>query len=75
MLALQDFKVNQANYRIIISDYRMPAINGTEFLSTINEINPSVMRMLISKFEAVDKISEQFNCVDRYLQSPLKFLR
>jgi DNA-binding NtrC family response regulator len=72
MLALQHFKVNQSNYRIIISDYRMPAMNGIELLSRIKEINPSVVRVLMSAFEIEDKIFEQFNCVDKFLQKPIR---
>jgi response regulator RpfG family c-di-GMP phosphodiesterase len=71
-LALQHFEVNQSNYRIIISDYRMPEMNGIELLSRIKEINPSVVRMLISAFEIEDKVFEQFNCIDKFLQKPIK---
>ena len=74
MLALQHFEVNQSKYEIIISDYRMPAMNGIELLSRIKEINPSVMRVLMSAFEIEDRIFEQFNCVDNFLQSQSKFL-
>jgi response regulator RpfG family c-di-GMP phosphodiesterase len=72
MLALQHFKVNQSNYRIIISDYRMPAMNGIELLSRIKEVNPSVVRVLMSAFEIEDKIFKQFNCVDKFLQKPIR---
>ena len=72
MLALQHFEVNQSKYGIIISDYRMPAMNGIEFLSRIKEINPSVARVLMSAFEIEDRIFEQFNCVDKFLQKPIK---
>jgi two-component system, cell cycle response regulator CpdR len=72
MLALQHFEVNQSKYEIIISDYRMPAMNGIELLSRIKEINPSVMRVLMSAFEIEDRIFEQFNCVDKFLQKPIK---
>jgi response regulator RpfG family c-di-GMP phosphodiesterase len=72
MLALQHFEVNQSKYRIIISDYRMSAMNGIEFLSRIKEINPSVARVLMSAFEIEDRIFEQFNCVDKFLQKPIK---
>jgi DNA-binding NtrC family response regulator len=72
MLALQHFEVNQSKYEIIISDYRMPAMNGIELLSRIKEFNPSVMRVLMSAFEIEDRIFEQFNCVDKFLQKPIK---
>lgn len=50
----------------------MPAMNGIESLSRIKEINPSVVRMLISAFGVEDKIFEQFKCVDKFLQKPIK---
>jgi two-component SAPR family response regulator len=50
----------------------MSAMNGIEFLSRIKEINPSVARVLMSAFEIEDRIFEQFNCVDKFLQKPIK---
>ena len=69
-VGLTTLEVNQSSYRIIISDYRMPAMNGIEMLSRIKEINPTIVRVIMSAFEIEDKIFEQFNCVDKFLQKP-----
>ena len=50
-LALEHFQTNHQNYRIIISDYRMPTMTGMELLNKVKEINPAVTRIMISAFE------------------------
>ena len=70
-LALEHFKLNQSNYCLIISDFRMPNIDGVELLKKVKTINPSVKTVLISAFEVNEKDFEQNNCVDVFLQKPI----
>ena len=70
-LALEHFKLNQSNYCLILSDFRMPNIDGMELLKKVKTINPSVKTVLISAFEVNEKDFEQDNCVDVFLQKPI----
>jgi DNA-binding NarL/FixJ family response regulator len=49
-VGLTTLEVNQSNYRIIISEYGMPAVNGIELLSRIKEINPTVVESANERF-------------------------
>ena len=45
-LALEHFKSNQLNYKVVISDYRMPTMTGMELLSKIKDVNPAATRII-----------------------------
>lgn len=69
-LALEHFKLNQSNYSLVLSDFRMPTMNGLELLTKVKAINPAVKTLLISAYE-VNEDLEQSNCVDAFLQKPI----
>ena len=71
MLALEHFIHNRSIYRLILSDYRMPVLNGIQLLKYVKKINPSVKTILISAFDIEDKLFEEFKCVDKILQKPI----
>ena len=71
ILALEHFQINHLNYRCVVSDFRMPAMNGAELLDKIKQINPEVKRVLISAFEIEDGIFKNYQCIDKYLQKPI----
>lgn len=71
-LALVHFRHNHKNYRCIISDYRMPVMNGLELLDEVKGINPGVARILISAFEIKDSVFKHNQCVDIFLQKPVR---
>lgn len=71
-LALEHFRINHRNYRCIISDYRMPSMNGIELLNKMKEIDGGVSRILISAFEIQDEIFKSAKCIDKFLQKPVR---
>jgi DNA-binding response OmpR family regulator len=56
LLALEHFKINHKEYSHIISDIRMPTMNGFEFVREARKINPKVMLLLMTAFEIDDKV-------------------
>lgn len=49
--ALDDFKQNHDDYRLVISDVRMSQMSGVEFVSQIREIDSDVNVILMTAFE------------------------
>ena len=72
ILALEHFQHNQKNYGCVISDYRMPGLNGIQLLSKVKEMNNEVASILISAFEVGDEVFKNSNCIDKFLQKPIK---
>jgi DNA-binding NtrC family response regulator len=73
LMALDHFKANHKDCGLVLSDIRMPAINGYELVMRIKKINPKVKVILMSAFEIQDK--EFHNVlpnikVDGFLQKP-----
>jgi DNA-binding response OmpR family regulator len=55
LLALEHFRINHKDYSLIISDIRMPVINGFQFVSEARKINSKVKILLMTAFEINDK--------------------
>jgi two-component SAPR family response regulator len=55
LLALEHFRINQRDYSLIISDIRMPTMNGFEFVREARKINRKVKILLMTAFEINDK--------------------
>ena len=54
-IALEEFSKNSSDYELVISDIRMPGMNGYEFIKQIKKINPKVNVILMTAFEIEDK--------------------
>jgi DNA-binding NtrC family response regulator len=50
-LALEHFRINCKDYILVVSDIRMPGMNGFEFVRKIREISPAIKVLLMSAFE------------------------
>jgi CheY-like chemotaxis protein len=55
LLALEHFRINHKDYLLIVSDIRMPIMNGFEFVSKARKINPKIKILLMTAFEIDDK--------------------
>lgn len=53
--------LEQNDVHLIISDQRMPQMNGTEFLASVKEKYPDVLRVILTGYTDVDSITESIN--------------
>ena len=51
VLALEHFKSNHSTYSLVLSDLRMPVMNGFEFVRQVKRINPKTKALLMTAFE------------------------
>lgn len=63
VLALDYFKTDPKKFALIITDMRMPGMNGIELVSRINEIKQDIQAILISAFErdTIDDEIKRYN--------------
>ena len=74
VLALEHFQVNEYAHVLVISDFKMPGLNGMEFLKKIKALNPFVRTILMTAFEIEDKIFREYTknkIIDAFLQKPI----
>jgi DNA-binding NtrC family response regulator len=59
-------------FDVVISDYRMPAINGVDFLKTMKGIQPDAVRLVLSASTEFDAIMNAVNQAEvfRYIAKP-----
>ena len=75
MAAFEHFRINNGAYVLIISDLRMPGINGIDLIYKIKRVNPLVRTLLMTAFEANDKVFEEYiknGLINGFLQKPIK---
>jgi DNA-binding response OmpR family regulator len=74
LLALEHFMLNYKGYSLVISDVRMPVMNGFEFIKKVREILPSIKIFLMSAFDINDSQYSKILLplkVDGYIQKPI----
>jgi DNA-binding NtrC family response regulator len=72
--ALEHFHVNEHAYLVVISDFKMPGLNGMEFLNKIRDSNPFVRTILMTAFEIDDKKFQEYTkmkIINGFLQKPI----
>lgn len=59
-------------YAIVISDMRMPGMNGAEFLAQVRQTAPNTVRMLLTGYQDLSRAIEAVNDgqIFRYLTKP-----
>jgi DNA-binding NtrC family response regulator len=73
-LALEHFHLNSKDYTIVISDIRMPDINGFEFVLKIREVKPKIKVLLMTAFDINTTLfSEELLAtkVNGFIQKPI----
>jgi DNA-binding NtrC family response regulator len=73
-LALEHFRINCKDYILVVSDIRMPGMNGFEFVRNIREIKPEVKVLLMTAFDInTNIVSEELlsTKVNGFIQKPV----
>jgi response regulator RpfG family c-di-GMP phosphodiesterase len=73
--ALEHFKINRNDYALIISDLRMPVINGMQLLKTVKDLNPSARTVLTTDFDYDSKLIQDYTkkkIINGLLQKPIQ---
>jgi DNA-binding NtrC family response regulator len=60
ILALEHLKINAKDYMLIISDLRMPIINGLRLLRTVKDLNPLIRTILMTTFQIDDSLFQEY---------------
>ncbi len=76
VLALEYFKETSDKHSLIITDLRMPGLNGLELAKKIRELNTNIKIFLMTAFETRDlenHIDFKMARIDRLIQKPVRF--
>jgi DNA-binding NtrC family response regulator len=57
--AFEHFTENKENYALVISDLRMPGLNGLELLKKVKTSNPKVRTILMSAYNFEEEVKFQ----------------
>ncbi len=75
ILAVEHFRNNAANYDIVVTDIRMPHMNGFEVARAVKEIRPNIKIAFITAFEINKSEFEKVlpsTKVDAFITKPVK---
>jgi DNA-binding NtrC family response regulator len=76
LVALEHFQIDSKEYGLVMSDLRMPAMNGYEFVKKVKKIKPEVKVFLMTAFEIDEaEFSKLLKSVkiDEFIQKPISF--
>ncbi|MBK5275774.1 MAG: EAL domain-containing protein [Desulfuromonadales bacterium] len=71
--AVEGFEMLATNrIGVVVSDLRMPGMNGTEFLSRVKEMYPGIVRIMLSGKADMDSLSDAINhgAISKFLFKP-----
>jgi DNA-binding NtrC family response regulator len=72
--ALDHLKMNKRDYAVMISDLRMPVINGVQLLQTVKDLNPSTRTILLTAYNIDDSLLREYTekeIINCFLQKPI----
>ena len=76
VLALKYFKETSNKHSLIITDLRMPGLNGLELAKKVRELNINIRIFLMTAFEIRDlenHVDFKMAKIDRLIQKPVRF--
>lgn len=71
--ALEEFRSHSDDYDIVISDIRMPHMNGYEFVQQVKKLRQDIKLLIISAFEFDMDFPNSFSrsYVDEFIEKPI----
>lgn len=75
ILALEHLKINKLDYAVMISDLRMPVINGVQLLKTVKDLNPSTRTILMTGYDIDNSLLQEYTkkeIIDCFLIKPIE---
>jgi DNA-binding NtrC family response regulator len=72
--ALEHLKMNKEDYAAMISDLRMPVINGVQLLKTVKDLNPITRTILITAYYLDDNLLQEYikkEIINSFIQKPI----
>ena len=73
--AFEHFKDNKEDYALVISDLRMPNLNGLDLLKKIRLLNSNVRTILVSAYEVKeDEVFQKYTkegFIDLFIEKPI----
>ena len=73
LVTLEEFRSDPGVYDLVISDIRMPSMNGYELAHQVVKIKPDVKVILMSAFDYSNRYAKAFSHVDitRFIEKPI----
>lgn len=75
IIALEHITINKENYILIISDFKMPGLNGIELIKKVKTLNPRTRTLLMTAFEMTDGLFSEYvndEIINGFLQKQIK---
>ena len=60
----------QKEFDVIVSDMRMPNMNGAELLNEVKDLHPNTIRFILSGYSDKDLILKSLDSTHQYLAKP-----
>jgi DNA-binding NtrC family response regulator len=73
-IALEHFRINNRFYALVISDLRMPVMDGIQLIIRIKDMNHSVRTILMTAFDVDDKLFQEYSkkeIINGFAQKPV----
>jgi DNA-binding NtrC family response regulator len=72
IMAFERFTENKENYALVISDLRMPGLNGLELLKKVKDSNPKVRTILMSAYNFEEEELYQSYMINEVINSTIE---
>jgi DNA-binding NtrC family response regulator len=74
LMALEHVRLNKNEYVLVISDLRMPNLDGLELVKVIKDLNPLVRTILMTAFATKDDLFQDYarqEIINNFLLKPV----